>query len=73
MKRAVHRVWSMAWHWPRELGLLDDFTAYYFGNMEEWNDGQAPHAFVQTEGIKPDFVVIGEPTKMQIYRGHKGV
>ena len=56
----------------RELGLLDGFTAYYFGNMEEWNDGQAPNAFVQTEGIKPDFVVIGEPTKMQIYRGHKG-
>lgn len=56
----------------QELGLLDGVTAYYFGNMEEWNDGQAPHAFVQTEGIKPDFVVIGEPTKMQIYRGHKG-
>ncbi len=56
----------------QELGLLDGFTAYYFGNMEEWNDGSAPHAFVQTEGIKPDFVVIGEPTKMQVYRGHKG-
>ena len=56
----------------RDLGLLDGYTAYYFGNMEEWNDGQAPHAFVQTEGVKPDFVVIGEPTKMQIYRGHKG-
>lgn len=56
----------------KELGLLDGVTAYYFGNMEEWNDGSAPHAFVQTEGIKPDFVVIGEPTKMQIYRGHKG-
>ena len=56
----------------RDLGLLDGFTGYYFGNMEEWNDGQAPQAFVQTEGIKPDFVVIGEPTKMQIYRGHKG-
>ncbi|MAU09314.1 MAG: YgeY family selenium metabolism-linked hydrolase [Anaerolineaceae bacterium] len=56
----------------KELGLLDGVTAYYFGNMEEWNDGQAPHAFVQTEGIKPDFVVIGEPTKMQVYRGQKG-
>ena len=56
----------------RELGLLDGVTAYYFGNMEEWNDGQAPNAFVETEGVKPDFVVIGEPTKMQIYRGHKG-
>ena len=56
----------------RDMGLLDGFSVYYFGNMEEWNDGQAPHAFVQTEGIKPEFVVIGEPTKMQIYRGHKG-
>jgi len=56
----------------REMGLLEGYSAYYFGNMEEWNDGQAPQAFVETEGIKPDFVVIGEPTKMQIYRGHKG-
>lgn len=56
----------------RELGLLEGITAYYFGNMEEWNDGSAPHAFVQTEGIKPNFVVVGEPTKMQIYRGQKG-
>lgn len=56
----------------RQLGLLEGITAYYFGNMEEWNDGSAPHAFVQTEGIKPDFVVVGEPTKMQIYRGQKG-
>lgn len=55
-----------------ELGLLDGFTAYYFGNMEEWNDGIAPQGFVEVEGIRPDYVVIGEPTKMQIYRGHKG-
>ncbi len=40
--------------------------------MEEWCDGIACHAFVEHEGIRPDFVVIGEPTKMQVYRGHKG-
>lgn len=56
----------------RELGLLDGWTAYYFGNMEEECDGIAPHAFVEHEGIRPDFVVIGEPTKMGIYRGQKG-
>ncbi|HBY97015.1 MAG TPA: YgeY family selenium metabolism-linked hydrolase [Chloroflexi bacterium] len=56
----------------RDLGLLDGYTAYYFGNMEEWCDGIAPHAFVEHEGIKPNYVVIGEPTKMGIYRGHKG-
>jgi putative selenium metabolism hydrolase len=56
----------------KELGLLEGVTAYYFGNMEEWNDGIAPHALVEVEGLRPDFVVIGEPTKMQVYRGHKG-
>jgi len=56
----------------REVGLLDGFTGYYFGNMEEWCDGIAPHALVEAEGLRPDFVVIGEPTKMQVYRGHKG-
>lgn len=57
----------------RDLGLLDGYTAYYFGNMEEWCDGIAPNAFVEADPrVKPDFVIIGEPTKMRIYRGHKG-
>ncbi len=57
----------------RDLGLLEGWTAYYFGNMEEWCDGIAPNTFVEVDpGIKPDFVVIGEPTKMLTYRGHKG-
>ena len=57
----------------RDLGLLDDYTVYYFGNMEEWCDGIGPNAFVEADpGVKPDFVVIGEPTKMNVYRGHKG-
>ncbi len=56
----------------RELGLLEGWTAYYFGNMEEWCDGIAPRSLVEDEGIRPDYVVIGEPTKMQVYRGHKG-
>jgi putative selenium metabolism hydrolase len=57
----------------RDLGLLDGWTAYYFGNMEEWCDGIAPNTFVEVDPkIKPDFVVIGEPTKMLVYRGHKG-
>ena len=56
-----------------DLGLLDGYTVYYFGNMEEWCDGIAPNAFVEVDPqVRPDFVVIGEPTKMQVYRGHKG-
>jgi putative selenium metabolism hydrolase len=57
----------------RDLGLLDGWTAWYFGNMEEWCDGIAPNTFVEVDPkVRPDFVVIGEPTKMQVYRGHKG-
>ena len=57
----------------RDLGLLDGYTAYYFGNMEEWCDGIAPNAFVEADPqVRPEFVVIGEPTRMQVYRGHKG-
>ncbi|HNO30231.1 MAG TPA: YgeY family selenium metabolism-linked hydrolase [Anaerolineales bacterium] len=57
----------------RDLGLLDGWTAYYFGNMEEWCDGIAPNTFVEVDPkVRPDFVVIGEPTKMLVYRGHKG-
>ncbi len=33
----------------RDLGLLDGYTAYYFGNMEEWCDGIAPNAFVEAD------------------------
>jgi len=57
----------------KQLGLLEDTTAWYFGNMEEWCDGIAPNTFVEVDPcVRPDFVVIGEPTKMQVYRGHKG-
>lgn len=64
-------IYGMAF--ARDLGLLDGYTAYYFGNMEEWCDGIAPNTFVEVDPqVMPDFVVIGEPTKMQVYRGHKG-
>jgi len=57
----------------RDLGLLGGLTVYYFGNMEEWCDGIAPNSFVEADPkVRPDFVVVGEPTKMQVYRGHKG-
>ena len=57
----------------REQALLDGWTSYYFGNMEEWCDGIAPNTFVEVDPkVRPDCVVIGEPTRMQVYRGHKG-
>lgn len=56
----------------KELGLAKDFTLYYYGNIEEICDGVAPNSLVETDKIRPDFVVIGEPTNMRIYRGHRG-
>ena len=63
-------IYGMAF--ARDLGLLDEYTLYFLGNIEEWCDGIGCQAFVEWQGVKPDFVVIGEPTKMQVYRGHKG-
>ncbi len=56
----------------RDLGLLDGLTCYVLGNIEEWCDGVGCAAFHDWEGVHPDFVVIGEPTNMKVYRGHKG-
>jgi putative selenium metabolism hydrolase len=56
----------------RDLGLLQGYTVYYFGNMEEDCDGQCCQVLLEVEKIKPDFVVVGEPTEMNVYRGHKG-
>jgi putative selenium metabolism hydrolase len=56
----------------RDLGLLEGLTVYYFGNMEEDCDGLACQALVEYEGLRPDCVVVGEPTEMNVYRGHKG-
>lgn len=56
----------------KRLGLLEGWTAYYFGNMEEWCDGLSSLVFIEEQGVRPDYVVIGEPSKMQVYRGHKG-
>lgn len=56
----------------RDLKLLEGLTLYYFGNMEEDCDGLACQVLVEVEKIRPDYVVVGEPTEMNVYRGHKG-
>lgn len=55
-----------------DLGLLEGFTAYYFGSIEEWCEGLSARVFAEEERVRPDFVVIGEPTNLHVYRGHKG-
>ncbi|MDK2952271.1 MAG: hypothetical protein PWQ77_1936 [Kosmotogales bacterium] len=57
----------------KELDLLDDFTLYITGTvMEEDCDGLCWQHLYNEENIRPDYVVITEPTNLNIYRGHRG-
>lgn len=49
------------------------FTLYVVGSAyEEDADGYPSYHIIQNEGIKPDFVLLGEPTDLKIYRGQRG-
>ncbi len=57
----------------KDLKLLDDFTVYVTGTvMEEDCDGLCWRHLVNEGYLKPDFVVITEPTSLRVYRGHRG-
>ncbi len=49
------------------------FTLYIVGSvLEEDVDGYPLFHLIQNEGIKPDYVLLGEPTNLQVYRGQRG-
>ena len=57
----------------KELGLNDQFTIYFTATvMEEDCDGLCWQYILNEDGIKPELVVITEPTNLNIYRGHRG-
>ena len=57
----------------KELAFDEDLTIYFTGSViEEDCDGLCWKYLVEEEGIQPDFVVITEPTNLNIYRGHRG-
>lgn len=57
----------------KEIGIPEDITLLVTGTvMEEDCDGLCWKYIVEEEKIKPDCVVITEPTNMNIYRGHRG-
>ncbi len=57
----------------KEIGIPDDVTLLVTGTvMEEDCDGLCWKYIVEEEKIKPDVVVITEPTNLNIYRGHRG-
>jgi putative selenium metabolism hydrolase len=49
------------------------FTVFIVGSvMEEDCDGYPLRHLIEKEGIKPDYVLLGEPTDLQVYRGQRG-
>ncbi len=57
----------------KELGLEGDYTYMVVGSvMEEDCDGLPLLHIINKEKIKPDFVVLTEPTNLAVYRGHRG-
>ena len=57
----------------KELGLEKDLTIYFTATViEEDCDGLCWKYIVEEEKIKPECVVITEPTNLNIYRGHRG-
>lgn len=56
-----------------ELGLDNDFSVLFTGTvMEEDCDGLCWKYIIEEEKIRPELVVITEPTALGIYRGHRG-
>ena len=49
------------------------FTLYVVGSvLEEDCDGYPLLHLIEKEGIRPDYVLLGEPTDLRVYRGQRG-
>jgi putative selenium metabolism hydrolase len=54
-------------------GLPDDITLYVTATVQEEDcDGLCWQYIVNEDGLRPDLVVITEPTSLRIYRGQRG-
>jgi putative selenium metabolism hydrolase len=57
----------------KELGLDKEYTLLVTGTVQEEDcDGLCWQYLIEEEKIRPEFVVITEPTNLNIYRGHRG-
>ena len=57
----------------KELGLLDGLSLWVTGTvMEEDCDGLCWQYILREGVLRPDVVVITEPTNLAVYRGHRG-
>ncbi|MBE0677259.1 MAG: YgeY family selenium metabolism-linked hydrolase [Bacteroidales bacterium] len=57
----------------KELGFDRDLTVYFTGSvMEEDCDGLCWKYIIEEDKIRPDLVVLTEPTNLGLYRGQRG-
>jgi putative selenium metabolism hydrolase len=57
----------------KDLGLEDDYTLYVVGSVQEEDcDGLCWQYIINEDKLRPEIVVIAEPTNLGIYRGHRG-
>ncbi len=57
----------------KDLGLHDDFTLYIVGSVQEEDcDGLCWQYIINELKLKPEVVVIAEPTNLGVYRGQRG-
>lgn len=57
----------------KDRGWPGDITVYLVASvMEEDCDGLPLMHLIEKEGVRPDVVVLGEPTNLDVYRGHRG-
>jgi putative selenium metabolism hydrolase len=57
----------------KQHGIPDNVTVYVTGTVQEEDcDGLCWQYIVNEDGLRPDLVVITEPTSLRIYRGHRG-
>ena len=57
----------------KQTGLPEDITLYVTATVQEEDcDGLCWQYIVNEDGLRPDLVVITEPTSLRIYRGQRG-
>ena len=57
----------------KELRLEDDFTLYVVGSVQEEDcDGLCWQYIINEDKLRPEVVVITEPTNLAVCRGHRG-
>jgi putative selenium metabolism hydrolase len=57
----------------KELGFNRDLTIYFVGSViEEDCDGLCWKYLIEEDNIRPDMVILTEPTDLNIYRGQRG-